>query len=551
MPPSSSDGRDEQERSPQEQENFELLDRFQQAIDAGDEQACRRLLADHTHHNAALQCLLRLGRLERLSAPVLPDVDSPTRTYDTQTTLSPSALRLTDGPLPFGKYRLLEQVGRGGMGAVFRAEQPDLQREVAVKIILGGGMATEDQVRRFHQEAQAAACLRHPNVVAIHDVGFAAGMHYIAMEYMPGGSLAQRLKCDGRIREDAAQIALEVARAVDHLHQRGVIHRDLKPSNIMFDDADRPCLTDFGLAKLFEADSGCTRTGDVLGTASYMSPEQASGMIRVVSPLSDVYSVGAILYEMLVGRPPFVGENFVETILRVLEGEPVPPRRLRRDVDPELQQICMRCLEKRPEDRYASAAELAGDLERFVRGEPIETRMDGLSQSLRRNVRRRPALLAHGAILLAVALVVATRNLTGAGNTNFVVIEALLGVWFLIAFALQWAQQQEDRKNAALTAWVVLDALFITTLICLSEPPRETLLAAYPALIAASGLWVRERLVAAAACACLAGYAALLWLSPELAQPLHHAIIFAALLVVTALVVGFQVRRLRVLNQFL
>ncbi len=248
------------------------------------------------------------------NTPIL--TDAPTRSLNTAAYLASSTLKFDGAPLVFGRYRLLEQIGRGGMGAVFRAEQTDLHREVAIKVILQGELATEAELQRFQHEAQAAASLRHPNIVSIHDVGCTDGLHFFAMELMQGGNLAERLHERPLSDTEAVELVLRVARAVAYLHARGVIHRDIKPSNIVFDDHGSPCLTDFGLAKAFDIDGGQTRTGDVLGTASYMSPEQASGAIRNISPQSDVYSLGAVLYELITGVPPFQGESFLDTVLR-------------------------------------------------------------------------------------------------------------------------------------------------------------------------------------------------------------------------------------------
>lgn len=451
-----------------------------------------------------------------------------------------------------GGYVLMEEIARGGMGAVYRASQPGLRREVAIKVILSGEFASEDQIRRFQAEAQSAAAIQHPSIVSIHDFGCDNGLHYFTMDLMTGGSLSQRLATEGCDQIRAARIIVQVARAVEYLHQRGVIHRDLKPSNILFNDDGAPCVTDFGLAKILEDDTGCTRTGDVLGTASYMSPEQASGMIRVVSQRSDIYSLGAILYEMLTGSPPFVGDSFVDTILRVIEGEPTPPRLMKCKVDRELELICLRCLEKRPEDRYASAGELADDLDRFLQGDPIESYNGDYFQIMRRACRRYPALAAHCLILLAVALIVLVRKMAAdAANEYFYAVEGLIAVWIAASFVLQQLQAHDRWSFRGLLAWTLIDPLLITILIYLSEPPRETLLAAFPAFIAASGLWVREQLVASATLASMACYGVLLTQHRDLLSPVHHPMIFLSLLAIVGFVVSYQVRRLRMLNQFL
>ena len=225
----------------------------------------------------------------------------------------------------FGPYELLEEVGRGGMGVVFKARQKGLDRIVAIKMILGSHLANEDQVARFYAEAHAAARLQDPRIVAIHDVGEIGGQHYFAMEYIAGPSLAALLTAGPIDPERAAHLLIEVSRAMGRLHALGIVHRDLKPSNILLDEAGRPSISDFGLAKMLSADGPSTRTGAIIGTPSYMAPEQAAGRGEAVGPLSDVYSLGAILYELLSGRPPFDEPSPLDTLVQVLEREPDPP----------------------------------------------------------------------------------------------------------------------------------------------------------------------------------------------------------------------------------
>ena len=245
-----------------------------------------------------------------------------------------------------GNFELLAEAGRGGMGVVYKARQKDLDRTVAMKMILSSRLASPDDVRRFQQEARAVARLRHPNIVGVHEVGQVLGQHYFTMDYIAGRSLGKALEAGPFEPERAAQMLLTVARAVDYLHSQGIVHRDLKPSNILLDDRDQPFVTDFGLAKLFQDDGEKTQTGAILGTPSYMAPEQARGDSAAVSGRTDVYSLGAMLYEMLTGQPPFREDSPLNTLLQVLEGEPTLPSRLNRRVPPELQRICMCCLEK-------------------------------------------------------------------------------------------------------------------------------------------------------------------------------------------------------------
>src|ERR1051325_7366015 len=265
----------------------------------------------------------------------------------------------------FGDYELLTEIARGGMGVVFRARQIALNRIVALKMILAGRLANPDDVTRFRTEAEAAAKLQHPNIVAVFDVGAQDGQSFFTMEYIEGVSLDQKLAQGPLACKAAARYVRILARAVHYAHQQGILHRDLKPSNILIDSFDEPHITDFGLAKRLDSGkSGHTRAGAILGTPSYMSPEQAQGKIDLLGPAADVYSLGAILYELLTGRPPFRADTPLDTVMQVIDHQPVPPRLLNPKIDHDLETICLKCLEKDPLLRYASAEALGEDLER-------------------------------------------------------------------------------------------------------------------------------------------------------------------------------------------
>jgi serine/threonine protein kinase len=271
-------------------------------------------------------------------------------------------------------YDILGELGRGGMGIVYKARQVKLNRLVALKMVLSGQHAGRDDLLRFRTEAEAVASLQHLNIVQIYEVGDQDGCPYFSLEYVTGGSLEDKLDREALLPAAAAAQLLEtLARAVHAAHQRGIIHRDLKPANVLLTSDGVPKITDFGLAKRLDA-PGQTSTGSVMGTPSYMAPEQAEGKTRELGPAVDIYALGAILYELLTGRPPFLGATPLDTLHQVRHQEPVPPRQLQPKVPRDLETLALKCLRKEPRHRYASAAALADDLGRFLRGEPIQAR---------------------------------------------------------------------------------------------------------------------------------------------------------------------------------
>jgi formylglycine-generating enzyme required for sulfatase activity len=290
-------------------------------------------------------------------------------------------------------YTILGVLGSGGMGVVYKAQQTALRRVVALKMILHGDYAGEDQRRRFQAEAEAIAALQYPHIVQVHEVGEHNGLPYFSLEYCAAGSLEQQL--DGTPWEPrrAAALVQTLAGAVEAAHQQGLVHRDLKPGNVLLTADGTPKVTDFGLVKRLDV-AGQTQSGAVVGTPSYMAPEQAGGVGRQVGPAADVYALGAILYELLTGRPPFKAATPMDTVLQVLSEEPVPVRRLQPKVPRDLETICMKCLEKGAPKRYGSAAALAADLRRFLAGEPVQARPAGRLERAVKWARRRPALAA-------------------------------------------------------------------------------------------------------------------------------------------------------------
>jgi WD40 repeat protein/predicted Ser/Thr protein kinase len=310
-----------------------------------------------------------------------------------------------------GDYELLEEIARGGMGVVYRARQLSLNRTVALKVILSGHLASKEEVSRFRLEAEAAANLHHPSIVTVYETGEEDGRHYFSMEYVSGQDLGAVVRQGPMPARRAALCAQRIAEAVHYAHQQGTLHRDLKPSNVLLDPDDRPRITDFGLAKRLRdgaspfAGSGITVTGQVLGSPSFMPPEQATGKPDALSPASDVYSVGAILYHLVTGRPPFQAVTLPGILRAVAESEPIAPRLLQPDLPRDLEIICLRCLEKDPAKRYGSAQDLADDLGRFLRGEPIRARPLGAVGKLWRWCRRQRSLAAS---LAAIGLLLLT-----------------------------------------------------------------------------------------------------------------------------------------------
>jgi WD40 repeat protein/tRNA A-37 threonylcarbamoyl transferase component Bud32 len=348
-----------------------------------------------------------------------PASAGPATTADAQATDTTGAVAGQRVPY-FGDYELLGEIARGGMGVVYRARQVSLNRPVALKMIRTGEFASDTEVERFRQEAEAAANLDHPHIVPIYEVGEHQGRHYFSMKLVEGGSLAQarggwclrpgldRAELRRRQRRLATLMAA-VARAVHHAHQRGILHRDLKPANILVDAAGSPQVTDFGLAKRVEGDSALTQSGAVVGTPSYLAPEQAAGA-SLLTTQADVYGLGAVLYELLTDRPPFKAATPLDTLLAVRQQEPARPRALVPQADRDLETVCLKCLEKEPDRRYGSAEAMAADLERWLAGEPVTARRAGTVERVVRWVRRHPAPVA-----VAVASVVALVALVGAG----------------------------------------------------------------------------------------------------------------------------------------
>lgn len=308
-----------------------------------------------------------------LTRPAPAPERTPLATELPTTLTSPAAAGSIALPTVAG-YEVSRELGRGGMGVVYLARQAGLGRAVALKMVLSGGLASPAELRRFRSEALAVAALSHPNIVQIYEVGEHDGRPFFSLEFCPGGTLSDRLRAGPATAEEAAAIVEAVARGVHAAHLAGVVHRDLKPANVLHASDGSYKVTDFGLAKRLDGEDELTRTGAVMGTPTYMAPEQARGDTRHVGPAADVYALGVILYECLTGRVPFRGDSHMQTLSSVIHDEPDPPRRLNPAVPRDLEAVCLQCLRKEPGERYPSAGELAEDLRRFLAGEPVQAR---------------------------------------------------------------------------------------------------------------------------------------------------------------------------------
>jgi serine/threonine-protein kinase len=535
---------------------FAALDSFLEDLHAGRPPDREKLLVQHPELAPALDCLEMLEELAPTSKSS-PNSQAGEACDLNATLPQEPPLELTSvlQALPdLGEYELVDEIGRGGMGVVYLARQKTLDRLVAVKMILAGNLASTDQVERFVAEARTMARLHHPHIVGVHETGEIHGQHYLVMEYLSGPSLAQVLSRGAVSAEKAARYVSAVARAVDYLHTQGIVHRDLKPSNILLGEEDQPYVTDFGLVKMLQVGGNVTASGSILGTPAYMAPEQAAGQIGRVGPLSDVYSMGTILYELLTGQPPFREATALDTLVQVLEGEPPQPCKVNPSIPRDLELICLKCLEKAPEARYPSAAALADDLDHFLKAEAIDARHPSAVQRLRRWARREPALVARLAAL-AVCFVIVHLNYLWFANVSFTLhlqVLAVLAVWMLSSVVFQQGLKRDRWADVVPFAWSAVDLVLLTLLLILTDNWAGPLLVGYPLLVAASGLWFRARLVWFTTIVAEFAYMILLAFSPYglISNEPHHRLIFLVALLVLGFVVAYQVRRIRALSRY-
>ena len=382
------------------------------------------------------QCLAQAA-LKTQSSTASPPSPDQTLTIDAS-----SVVEVSPTIRYFGDYELIQEIARGGMGVVYKARQKSLHRIVAVKMILAGQLAGDVEVKRFRTEAEAAANLQHPNIVAIHEIGEHEGRHYFSMDYVDGPSLASGSKEGPMPAIKAAELVKTLAEAIQFAHQRGILHRDLKPHNVLIDSRGIPRITDFGLAKQVNQESSLTTEGAVMGSPSYMPPEQAAGRQDLVGPASDVYSLGAILYELLTGQPPFRGKTAMETVRQVIDNDPAPPSKLNSKLPSDLETICLKCLEKKPDHRYSSARMLAEELGRFLNHEPIWARPASSFRKAGAWIQRHPWMIT--AALAAVVLGVSGLAFGFWDRSRYLVWlqthaapkTPASGVWFIVSFVL-------------------------------------------------------------------------------------------------------------------
>ncbi|NLX56570.1 MAG: serine/threonine protein kinase [Planctomycetaceae bacterium] len=452
-----------------------------------------------------------------------------------------------------GKYELQGEIARGGMGIVFQARDTQLQRRVALKMILDRHLASQEAVQRFYAEAEMAASLNHPGIVPIYDAGSHAGHLYYAMGYVEGPTLAAELRRRRFGMEEAAQLVRDLARAVDYAHQHGVVHRDLKPGNILLTHNGTPQITDFGLATRTDRSEPITIAGQILGTPGYMAPEQATGHVGQSGPAVDIYALGAVLYHMITGHPPF--RTALEALVCVLEQDPVPPRVLNRAVPRDLNVICMKCLNKAPADRYRSASALADDLQRFLDGDMIHAKPLSLRRRALRWARHRPRLAAVLVTMIAFYLYHLACLASGSPESGGVFhAQTTLTVALVCAYGwiFQTLMMRPRARPSLLYWWKTTDIVVLTLFLALAaDGAASPLVVIYLCMAASAGLSFDRHMVWLVTAACVVSYALVVattgWLHPDVPNPpVRHTIPVAISIVAIGLVQYYVLRCCRV-----
>lgn len=419
-------------------------------------------------------------------------------------------------PTDWEPYEILDEIDRGGMGIVYRARHKKLNRVVALKVIRSGELADHNEIARFRREAMVAASLTHPGIVTVYEVGEKDQLIYYTMRYIEGKPLSDLGESTNFSVQDKVRIIQTLTQTLEYAHQKGVAHRDIKPQNILIDIHANPILVDFGLAKLTQVDSDLTDSGAIIGTPAYMAPEQIrfnrlNDLFR-----SDIYSLGAVMYFLLVGRAPFVGQTAFDIMLQVKDREPVRPSRIQRGLDRELDAICMRAMEKSPEGRYPTAAEFGEDLTRWLQGSAIKTPSASFWVRCIRWWRQEPGLFSHFIAISAVSTVVLLSHALGYSESDFRVQILLLISWLAICFPLQRWIFCTNNTFIPAVLWGLADIAFVTTLIANAQSPRSLLLVAYPLMITVSGLFYQTRFVLLMTIGCMIAF---LLLSMSLDDP--------------------------------
>ena len=470
-----------------------------------------------------------------------------------------------DLPKRLGNYDLLEVLGQGGMGVVYRAvlyvdDAPF--REVALKLIridqwFGVADARSSElIARFREEARNAAQLKHPNITRVYDVGQLDGLDYFSMELIAGTDLTQLMENRPLSFTKIAETLISVAQAIAYAHDLGIVHRDLKPSNILIDIQGKPYIADFGLAKSTTSSSDLTHTGQILGTPGYMAPEQAAGEYRHVGPSADIYGLGGLLYFCLTAQAPFVAVNILDALVQVLERDPIPPRILKPTVPRSLELICMRCLEKKAENRYATPMEVAEDLDRFLNGLPTQAQAPTIIERLRRFGRRSPVISIHLGALGLMLLLGQVQFATGNGATTLNVhleVTFVMLAWIAMSVFCGFLTGIKKWESIAATFWLCADAVFLTVLIAkLSDPninPPGTLLIGYPMIVVGGGMFFQARMVILVTIASMLSFVGLLVLESDPSSPFRNAV-FLILLACIGICSLHHVRRFRRLNDY-